>query len=27
LNLPEHAKLHRQVVAKHGATLEISDVG
>ncbi|MBM3964165.1 MAG: ATP-dependent DNA helicase RecG [Planctomycetes bacterium] len=27
LNLPEHAKLRRQVVAKHGATLEISDVG
>ncbi|MFN9984478.1 MAG: helicase-related protein, partial [Pirellula sp.] len=27
LSLPEHAKLRRQVVAKHGATLEISDVG
>jgi len=27
LSLPEHAKLRRQVVTKHGATLEISDVG
>jgi ATP-dependent DNA helicase RecG len=27
LSLPEHALLRRQVVAKHGATLSISDVG
>ncbi len=27
LNLPEHGKLRRQVVAKHGSALAISDVG